>query len=146
VTGPAGNGPSGDGQAGNGGTGRRRGRPRKWTNDAERQAAYRARRASEQSDVDVLRRELREARAALAAVTRERGRLLRQLGKQEHETSPDWEIAYVRDELRALQDKFRSLNADYLRLLSEPPRLVPLTLPRSTSRQPWPPPRPAGRA
>ena len=146
MTGPAGNGLSGDGQAGDGGPAQRRGRPRKWANDAERQAAYRARRANALADVDGLRRDLREARAALAALTTERDRLLRQLGKRADEPSHDWEIAYLRDELRSLQAKFRSLNADYLRLLSEPPRLVPLTLPRSTGRQPWPPPRPAGRA
>ena len=146
MTGPTGSGPHGDGAAGNGGTGQRRGRPRKWANDAERQAAYRARRAREHADVDGLRRDLREARTTLAAVTKERDRLLRQVGKRADEHSQDWEIAYLRDELKSLQAKFRSLNADYLRLLSEPPRLVPLTLPRSTTLQPRPPPRPAGRA
>jgi hypothetical protein len=114
--------------------------------NAERQAAYRARRAREHADVDRLRRQLREARETLATVTKERDRLLHQLGKGADEPSHDWEIAYLRDELKSLQAKFRSLNADYLRLLSEPPRLMPLTLPRSTSRQPRPPPRPAGRA
>ena len=80
MTGPTDSGPSGGGQPGNGTTGKRRGRPRKWASDAERQAAYRARRARELADIDGLRRELRETRAALAAVTKERDRLLRQLG------------------------------------------------------------------
>ena len=145
MSGQAGSGPCGGGEPDNGVTGRRRGRPRKWATDAERQAAYRARRALELADVDGLRRELRETRAALAALTKERNRLRRQVPKNE-EASDGWEVTYLRNELSALQGRFRSLNADYLRLLSEPPRLVPLTLPRSTKRQPWPPPRPAGRA
>jgi hypothetical protein len=145
VSGQAGSGPCGGGEPDNGVTGRRRGRPRKWASDAERQAAYRARRANELADIDGLRRELRETRATLAALTKDRDRLRRQAAKPQ-EASDDWEVTYLRNELTELQAKFRSLNADYLRLLSEPPRLVPLTLPRSTTRQPWPPPRPAGRA
>jgi hypothetical protein len=145
VSGQAGTGPCDSGESGNGTTGTRRGRPRKWATDAERQAAYRARRALELADIDGLRRELRETRVSLTAVTKERNRLRRQVARTE-EASDGWEVTYLRNELSALQGRFRSLNADYLRLLSEPPRLVPLTLPRSTKRQPWPPPRPAGRA
>jgi hypothetical protein len=134
---------SGSGQPGTGETGRRRGRPRKWASDAERQAAYRARRNVELADADGLRRELREARSALARLTRERDSLARQVAKQARQTSHEWEVTYLRNELRSLQAKFRALNADYLRVLSEP---SPLTLRRSTAAQPWPPPRPAGRA
>jgi hypothetical protein len=134
---------SGNGRPGTGETGRRRGRPRKWANDAERQAAYRARRSVELADADGLRRDLREARSTLARITRERDSLARQLAKHEKQTSHDWEVTYLRNELRTLQTKFRALNADYLRVLSEP---APITLRRSTAAQPWPPPRPAGPA
>jgi hypothetical protein len=129
--------------SGSGGTGRRRGRPRKWASDAERQAAYRARRSLELADADGLRRQLHEARSALARVTRERDSLARQLAKHEKQTSHEWEVTYLRKELRTLQLKFRALNADYLRVLSEP---SPVMLQRSTAAPPWPPPRPAGQA
>jgi hypothetical protein len=131
---------SGSGQCATGLTGRQRGRPRKWSSDAERQAAYRARRRLEVADADRLRRQLREARSALTRLTRERDSLARQLTKYTKQKSDERETVRLRDELRSLQAKFRALNADYLRVLTNP---SPFTLGRST---PAPPPWPPGRS
>ena len=79
---------SGSGQSGTGATGRRRGRPRKWASDAERQAAYRARRALELADADGLRRELRDTLGSSRACRENEIALARELAKHREADGP----------------------------------------------------------
>lgn len=59
----------------------RRGRPRKWSSEAERKRAYRARKAEELAEPERLRAELRDARSDIRNLEKDRARLERKIGQ-----------------------------------------------------------------
>lgn len=89
---------------------RPRGRPRKWASDAERAAAYRARKAAELADAEGLRRERRQLRRQLDCARKARA-AAEEASSAAQECERD-----ARDELNRATARLQEVEAEVRRL------------------------------
>ncbi|MCU0311005.1 MAG: hypothetical protein MUE36_08680 [Acidimicrobiales bacterium] len=66
-----------------------RGRPRKWSSEAERKRAYRARKADELAEPERLRSELRDARSEIRRLEKQCARLEAVVGRAERQAAKE---------------------------------------------------------